>query len=116
VNGTAALEAVERIVSGGGEADDVLRRVVHGIVEQGGFAWAGILFVEEGRLVLGPEAGDADDNRRVHVPVSYRGDRVAELGVDGAAESDGPALERIAALIGGYCLVGWDTGGEAWVP
>jgi hypothetical protein len=116
VNGTGALEAVERIVDTGGEADEVLRRVVHGIVEQGGFAWAGIFFVEEGRLVLGPEAGDAAADRRAQFPVSYRGDRVAELGVDGADESDRPALARIAALIGGYCLVGWDTGGEEWLP
>jgi hypothetical protein len=116
VNGPAALGAVERIVDGGGEADDVLREVVHGIVEQGGVAWAGILFVEEGRLVLGPEAGEAGADRRVQVPVSYRGDRVAELVVDGADESDRAALESIATLVGGYCLVGWDTGGEEWVP
>jgi hypothetical protein len=37
---------------------------------------------------------------------------VAELAVDGAAE---PAeLETVAAGIADLCLVGWDTGGEAW--
>jgi hypothetical protein len=25
-------------------------------------------------------------------------------------------LNRAAALLAPYCLVGWDTGGEEWVP
>ena len=39
-----------------------------------------------------------------------------ELVVDGAGADDRGALERIAVLIGGHCLVGWDTGGEPWSP
>jgi L-methionine (R)-S-oxide reductase len=55
------------------------------------------------------------------VPVSYEGRVVAEIDID----SDEPAafgdddrafLERVATLISPYCLVAWDTGGEAWGP
>jgi hypothetical protein len=50
------------------------------------------------------------------VPVVYQGDRVAELAVDDAPEEDRTFLERVAALVAGHCLVGWDTGGEDWEP
>jgi putative methionine-R-sulfoxide reductase with GAF domain len=113
---TGALEAVERILNRGGEADDVLRDVVRALVERGRFAWAGILFVEEGRLVLGPEAGEPQPRERTQIPVPFNGEPVAELVVDGAVGDDRAALERVAVLIGGHCLVGWDTGGEAWEP
>ncbi|MGZ4381860.1 MAG: hypothetical protein ACXVZ2_00470 [Gaiellaceae bacterium] len=104
---------VEEIVAAGGDADDVLRAVVAELVA-GGCAWAGIWFVEGERLELGPEAGAPDEARRVRVPIEFRGERVGELGVDGALE---PAVvERAAALISPYVLLGWDTGGEAWVP
>jgi hypothetical protein len=49
------------------------------------------------------------------VPVIWQGVEVAELAVDGSAPDDLAALERIAALVSGHCLVGWDTGGEPWV-
>ncbi len=75
-------------------------------------SWAGIYFVEEEDLVLGPEAGAPDPSRRTAVPVVWRDTRVAELAGDGAVE---PAeLEAVAARIADLCLVGWDTGGEAW--
>jgi len=53
------------------------------------------------------------------VPVSYDGVVVAEIDVDSDAPSAfGPAdrefLERVAAVISPYCLVGWDTGGMDW--
>ena len=44
MSATGALEAAERILNRGGEADEVLRQVVRAVVEQGGFAWAGIFF------------------------------------------------------------------------
>ena len=75
-------------------------------------AWAGIYFVEDDRLVLGPEAGSPDPERRTTVPVLWRETRVAELAADGAVQ---PAdLETVAAAIADLCLVGWDTGGEVW--
>jgi L-methionine (R)-S-oxide reductase len=55
------------------------------------------------------------------VPIAYQGTVVGEIDID----SDQPAafgdddrafLERVALLISPYCLVGWDTGGEAWAP
>ena len=106
--------AIEEVVARGGDADDVLRDVVALLADR--YAWAGILFVEEGELVLGPSAGEERPDARLQVPVAYNGDRVAELAVDGAPESDGAFLERVAALVAAHCLVGWDTGGESWDP
>jgi putative methionine-R-sulfoxide reductase with GAF domain len=159
---TGALEAVDRIVNRGGEADDVLRAVVsvlHDRVEH--YTWVGIYLVEGDELVLGPWQGpEATEHVRIPVgqgicgaaaasgrtevvddvnadprylacfpstrseivvPVSYEGRVVGEIDID----SDTPAafkaddttfLERVALLISPYCLVGWDTGGEAWSP
>jgi hypothetical protein len=111
---TDALEAIERILAEGGDADEALRRVVAALHERAGSAWAGIFFVEAGDLRLGPAAGEPDDSRRTQVDVRWRGDRVAELAVDGAAPGDRPFLEQVATRIAGHCLVGWDTGGEPW--
>ena len=111
---TGALEAVDRILNRGGDADDVLRQVVAALVERGGCAWAGSSFVEGGDLVPGPAAGEPDEARRVAVPVSYRGERVGELAADG--DLDAAELEQIAALVSTHVLIGWDTGGEAWSP
>jgi len=110
----AALEAIHGIVSSGDEADDVLRRVVAVLVEQGGCTWAGILFAEEGELVLGPQAGEPDPGLRVQLPVTYEGTRVAELVVDGC--DDTAFLNNVADRIATHCLVGWDTAGEPWNP
>jgi hypothetical protein len=111
---SAALDAVEEIVAQGGDADDVLRQVVAALHERGGFVWAGISFVEEGSLAVGPQAGVPDEARRLRVPVLWQDVEVAELAVDGAATEDAEALERMAVLVSGHCLVGWDTGGEPW--
>ena len=55
------------------------------------------------------------------VPIRYDDMVVAEIDID----SDSPAafgdedrvfLERVAELISPHCLVGWDTGGDAWEP
>ena len=94
------------------DADDLLRQEVVKLAERDDCVWAGIFFVEGHELVLGPEAGTPDLDRRVGVPVTWRGERIAELAADGAVA---PAeLERIAAEIADLCLVGWDTGGELW--
>ena len=108
----AALEAVEEILDRSGDPDDVLRAVVGALVERGGCDWAGILFVEEGELVLGPQAGEQRPDERTRIPVVYRGDRVAEFVADGA--TDRGLLERVALLVSAHCLVGWDTGGVPW--
>src|SRR5262249_15212020 len=110
----AAIEAIESIVAGGGEVDDVLRHVVAALVDEGDCGWAGILFAEEDELVLGPQAGNPDPGLRLQIPVVYEGSRVAELVVDGC--DDPTALDRVAKLIATHCLVGWDTAGEPWQP
>jgi hypothetical protein len=94
------------------DADEQLRETVSELVARHDCVWAGIFFVEGHELVLGPEAGTPDLDRRVGVPVTWRGERIAELVADGTVE---PAeLERIAEAIADLCLVGWDTGGELW--
>ena len=113
---SGALEAVDRILNRGGDADDILRQVVAVLHEKAGYTWAGILFLEGGELALGPQAGTPDESRRTCVPVTWQGDRVAELVVDDAPEEDRMFLERVAVLVAGHCLVGWDTGGESWEP
>ncbi len=105
------LGAVEEAFRGE-DPDDVLRAVVGALVEHGGCAWAGILFVEDGELVLGPSAGDAQPARRAQLPVVFQGDRIAELVADGC--EDATFLEQVAALLAPYCLVGWDTNGVPW--
>ena len=109
-----ALEAVDRILNRGGDADDVLREVVAVLVARGGCSWAGIAFVEEGSLVLGPEAGVADEGRRERLEIAYRGEKVGELWADGAP--DRAVLERVGVLVSAHVLLGWDTGGEGWEP
>ena len=112
-----ALEAVDRVLNRGGDADDVLREVVAILHERAGFPWAGIAFAEEGDLVLGPWSGERAVGREpVSLPVSFQGTRVAELKVEaGELDEEGRAfLERVALVISPYCLVGWDTGGVPW--
>jgi hypothetical protein len=113
---SGALEAIERILHRGGDADDVLRAVVAQLHERAGYASAGIFFVEEGGLELGPQAGEPQPDRRTAAPVLWQGERIAELAVDDAPEEDRMFLERVAVLASGHCLVGWDTGGETWEP
>ena len=112
-----ALESIDRILDRGGDVDEVLREVVavlHGLED---FSWIGISFVEEGELVLGPAEGE-QTGEPTTVPIAYEDNVVAELGViAGEVKAEDRAfLERVALLISPYCLVGWDTGGEAWSP
>ena len=109
-----ALEALDRILDRGGDVDDVLRAAIDVLVVEPGVDWAGIRFLEEGELVLGPSSGEPDESRRITTPISYQGDPVGELVVDGNAER--AVLDRFALLISAYVLLGWDTGGEAWDP
>jgi hypothetical protein len=94
------------------DADEQLRQTVSELAAREGCSWAGIFFVEEDELPIGPEAGTPDPARRTTVPVLWRDTRVAELAADGGV--DRAELEAVAAHIADLCLVGWDTGGEAW--
>jgi len=111
---TRALEALDRILNRGGEPDDVLRSAVSVLAEDPGIVWAGIAFLDEGTLALGPTAGEPDDSRRMRVPIVFQGSSVGELWVDGGAER--AFLQRVATLLSAHVLIGWDTRGEAWDP
>ena len=110
-----ALDAVERILNRGGDADDVLRAVVAAVHEGvPHFAWVGVAFMEEGELQLGPEAGNGD-GEVLSAPVTFEGAPVAELVVRRTETADDePFLQRVATLVSPYCLVGWDTRGVPW--
>jgi hypothetical protein len=111
---SGALEAVERVLNRGGEADDVLRQVVAILHERLG-RYVRISFVEAGGLVPGPAAGD--EAATTAFPISFQDSRVAELEAGGELTDDDRALlERVAILVSPYALVGWDTGGEEWDP
>lgn len=105
---------VERILAAGGDADDILRALVDELAGEQSHCWAGVFFLENGLLELGPQAGTADESRRVSVPVDYQGMPVGALAVDGDADEE--RLRRIAASISTLVLLGWDTGGESWEP
>ncbi len=157
-----ALEAIDRILNRGGDADDVLRAVVDVLHDRfDRYSWVGIYLVEGDELALGPWQGpqatehvripvgqgicgaaaasgrtevvdDVNADSRylacfpstrseIVVPIAYEGTVVGEIDVDSdepAAFGDGDRelLERVATLVSPYCLVGWDTGGEAWEP
>ena len=108
------LGAVDLVLEQGGEPDDVLRSAVSVLAAAPGLVWAGIAFHEEDELVLGPQSGHPDETRRARVPVRFQEREVGELWVDG--EADVGALHEVAARIGPYVLIGWDTGGERWEP
>jgi hypothetical protein len=112
VNGPA-IEIAE-ILERGGDADDALRQVVSALAARPDVSWAGIAFVEEGALRLGPAAGHEDEAGRVRAEVSFQDAKVGELWIDGTLPRN--ELEPIAALIGPLVLIAWDTGGEPWEP
>jgi hypothetical protein len=109
-----SVDAIREIVEQGIEPDDVLRAVVDALASTGEIRWAGIAFTEDDALRLGPARGEQDEGRRERVPVEYDGATVGELWADGDVRRD--ELQRIAALISPYVLIGWDTDGEAWEP
>ena len=97
------------------DADDVLRDAVAELARS--YDWAGIAFVEAGELVLGPASGP-EPPQTFDVPILYEGSRVAELRVapPELTSEQRESLEQEAERLSPYCLVGWDTGGEAWSP
>jgi L-methionine (R)-S-oxide reductase len=157
-----ALDAIEQVIAGEPDSDEVLRRVVDLLHDRvGHYSWVGIYFVEGDQLALGPWRGPAatehvripigqgvcgaaaasgvteivDDvnadprylacflstRSEIVVPISYEDIVVAEIDIDSDlptafGDDDRVFLERVAKLISPHCLVGWDTGGEAWEP
>jgi L-methionine (R)-S-oxide reductase len=64
-----ALEAVERILNRGGDADDILRQVVEVLHDRcAHYSWVGIYLVEGDDLVLGPWKGpEATEHVRIAI-------------------------------------------------
>ena len=111
---SGALEAVERVLNRGGEADDVLRQVTAILHERLG-RFVRISFVEADELVRGPAAGD--ETATTAFPIAFQGSRVADLELGGGlTDEDRALLEHVAVLVSPYALVAWDTGGEEWTP
>jgi hypothetical protein len=115
------MEAVEAIIAHEPEADQILREAVVVLYEQIPDARSvAVAFVENGQLAPGPIAGDPiSGTPPVTEAVLYEGRPVAELWIAGGGSPDGgdrALLARICELLSPYCLVGWDTGGEAWEP
>jgi len=81
VSHSGALEAIDRIVNRGGEADEVLRAVVDVLHDQfDDYSWVGIYLVEGDDLVLGPWKGP-EATEHVRIPVGE--------GICGAAAATG---------------------------
>ena len=95
-----ALEAVDRILNRGGEPDDVVAAVLAALHERV-FAWVAVAFREDGRLRIGPEAGERPEQPALTATVARDGRRVGELQavprVPG--EDDEALLDRVALLI-----------------
>ncbi len=108
-----ALEAIDRILNRGGDADEVLRGVVDVLARL--YPYAAIALVEGAELVPGPARG-APQGGTTAVPVVFRGTKVAELRVSPPEEDrEGRAfLERVATLVSAHCLVGWDGSEAPW--
>jgi hypothetical protein len=109
----AALEALDRILNRGGDADDVLRAALQVLSRL--YPYVGIRFVEDDGLVQGPSVGERAEALS-ELPVVFEGIEVARLDAAASGAQDGQFLERVARLVAPYCLVGWDTGGEVWEP
>ena len=112
---SGALEAIERVLNRGGDADDVLREVV-GILHERLDRFVRIGFVERDALVPGPAAGEPAPTNGF--PIVYEGRRVADLEVAGELDEETRLLlGRVATLVSPYALVGWDEpGGWEDVP
>ncbi|MGI9117391.1 MAG: hypothetical protein ACR2JV_07125 [Gaiellales bacterium] len=111
----AVVAAVQAIVDGADEADQILLATIAHLAERYG-AGVGLRFVEEGVFTDGPWAGGAGDVR-TEVPIHYDGELVGEFITAAELDDDARAtFEAVAGVVGDYCLVGWDIGGEDWEP
>jgi hypothetical protein len=91
-----ALEAVERILNRGGEADEVLRAVLEALHRRG-VASAKVNVLENGRLVGGPCVGGPAE-RMVSAVLLHS----TEVGSLELAVSDAAFVARVATLISPY--------------
>jgi hypothetical protein len=96
-----ALEAVERILNRGGDAEDVLRGVLDALGARG---------ISFARLQLAGGGGLEVGERRASIaaPVAYEGSEIGSLEV---AADDRAFVERVATLISHY-VARLETGGD----
>jgi hypothetical protein len=94
-----ALEAVDRILNRGGDADDVLRAVLEALHARG-VPFGAVRLVEGERLVDGPTIGM--ETAGIEAAVVFEGARVGtlELAVD-----EPQFVERVATLISSHVNV-----------
>jgi hypothetical protein len=97
---SGALEAVERILNRGGEPEDVQQQVVAALHVRAA-AWVGIAFPDEGRLQLGPSAGDFKPADLQRHPVEWKGQTTAELWT--STDADPALCARVAVIVAPYC-------------
>jgi hypothetical protein len=106
VDRRGALEAVERILNRGGDADEVLRAVLEALHARG-VQSARVRFFDDRRLVDGPAVGA--EAKRVVAPVVYEG---AEIGSLELAADDHAFVARVATLISPYVVRLETSGGQ----
>jgi hypothetical protein len=92
-----ALEAVERILNRGGEADEVLQEVLE-VLRARGVAFGRVRVAGNGRLTDGPSVGEGAG---IVSPVVFG---EAEIGSLELAVSDAAFVERVAILISPYVV------------
>jgi hypothetical protein len=100
-----ALEAVERILNRGGDAEDVLRGVLDALGARG---------ISFARVQLAGGDGLEVGERRASIaaPVAYEGSEIGSLEV---AADDRAFVERVATLISHY-VARLESGGDAARP
>jgi len=111
---TSLIDEIRRALEIEPDPDRALKEAVRTLAAQPEISWAGIAFLEDGELALGPTAGTAATGVRLRVPITYDGDPVGELQVDG--EPEPPVIEQIAKIVSPYVLIGWDMRGQPWEP
>jgi hypothetical protein len=89
---SGSIEAVERIINRGGDADEVVRAVVGALHKR--FAYVAIRFVD------GDDIAAGDRTEALTAPVEFQGSRVAELAL---ATDDEALVRRLATIISPYC-------------
>ena len=109
------VAAVQAIVDTADEADQILLATIALLADRYD-AGVGLRFVEAGVFSDGPWAGPAGATG-AEVPIHYDGELVGEFITTAVlADADRATFETVAGLVGDYCLVGWDIGGEDWEP
>ena len=113
-------DRVQAIVDGGEEADEILRASLAAARGRGRALERDRVRrgARDGRRPAARRRARRDAGARAHradrLPRRHR--RGLWFGSETPRRELDADLSRVAALLAPYCLVGWDTGGEEWVP